>query len=170
VSDTWAMVMSSRAPVTSYLALLDQLRAETSYSLWHNVIQALKKVDQLERGQPGRAAFQAYVCTLLGPLFERVGWDAESDAELVWQFTKEHWDQLQAQGSDSLWSNLWPKIGNCRTVSFTLNRCHLTAFLAHTPDRYRAGVFGPTAARAAQGFHLPSWDSPFLWKPSLPDL
>jgi aminopeptidase N len=233
VSDTWAMVMSSRTPVTSYLALLDQLRAETSYSVWHNVIQALKKVDQLERGQPGRAAFQAYVCTLLGPVFERVGWDAQLDeelttgllrndlirtlgmfgdrlvideafrhfedfrkgrtdlspdlrvavaevvgryssleiyqallslaqqasllearqdfyqalgtaldpelakrtmqiaitmppaesrttlsavalagehAELVWQFTKEHWDQLQAQGSDSLWSNLWPKI------------------------------------------------------------
>jgi len=233
ISDTWAMVVSSRTPVTSYLALLDELQAESSYSVWHNVIQALKTVDQLERGQPGRAAFQAYVCTLLGPLFERVGWDAKSNeelttkllrndliqtlgmfggrpvideafqrfedfrkgrsdlspdlrraiaevvgryssseiyealyslaqqaplleakqdfyhalgtaldpelakrtlqmaitlppaesrtalsavaltgehADLVWQFTKEHWDNLQAQGSESLWSNLLPKI------------------------------------------------------------
>ena len=83
VSDTWAMVMSNRTPVTSYLALLDRFRSESSYSVWHNVIQALTMIDRLERGQPGRAAFQTYVCTLLGPLFERVGWDAKSDEELA---------------------------------------------------------------------------------------
>jgi aminopeptidase N len=83
VSDTWAMVMSNRTPVTSYLALLDQLRSESSYSVWHNVIQALTTIDRLDRGQPGRAAFQAYVCTLLRPLFHRIGWDAKSDEELA---------------------------------------------------------------------------------------
>jgi aminopeptidase N len=83
VSDTWAMVMSNRTPVTSYLTLLDRLRSESSYSVWHNVIQALTMIDRLESGQSGRAAFQAYVCTLLGPLFQRVGWDAKSDEELA---------------------------------------------------------------------------------------
>jgi aminopeptidase N len=83
VSDTWAMVMSNRTPVTSYLTLLDRLRSESSYSVWHNVIHALTMIDQVEKGQSGRAAFQAYVCTLLGPLFQRVGWDAKSDEELA---------------------------------------------------------------------------------------
>ncbi len=82
VSDTWAMVMSNRIPVTSYLALLDRLRSESSYSVWHNVIQALTMIDRLEREQSGRAAFQGYVCALLEPLFQRVGWDAKPDEEL----------------------------------------------------------------------------------------
>jgi aminopeptidase N len=83
VSDTWAMVMSNRTPVTSYLALMDRLRSESSYSVWHNVIQALTMIDRLERGQSGRAAWQAYGCTLLGPIFRRVGWDAKSGEELA---------------------------------------------------------------------------------------
>jgi aminopeptidase N len=83
VSDTWAMVMSNRIPVTSYLALLDRLRSDSSYSVWHNVIQALTMIDRLEREQSGRAAFQGYVCALLGPLFQRVGWDAKADEELA---------------------------------------------------------------------------------------
>jgi aminopeptidase N len=96
VSDTWAMVMSSRTPVTSYLALLDQLLSESSYSVWHNVIQALATIDRLERGQPGRAAFQAYVCTLLGPLFRRIGWDAKSDEELTTKLLRS--DLIQTLG------------------------------------------------------------------------
>jgi aminopeptidase N len=83
VSDTWAMVMANRATVTSYLALLDRLRSESSYSVWHNVIRALSMIDRLERGQSGRAAFQAYVCILLGPLFQRIGWEAKPDEELA---------------------------------------------------------------------------------------
>jgi aminopeptidase N len=97
VSDTWAMVMSNRTPVTSYFALLDRLRSESSYSVWHNVIQALTMIDRLERGQPGRAAFQAYVCTLLGPLLERVGWDAKSDEELATKLLRS--DLIQTLGT-----------------------------------------------------------------------
>jgi aminopeptidase N len=96
VSDTWAMVMSNRTPITSYLALLDRLRSETSYSVWHNVIQALTMIDRLERGATGRAAYQAYVCTLLGPLFERVGWDSKSDEELATKLLRS--DLIQTLG------------------------------------------------------------------------
>ncbi len=96
VSDTWAMVMSNRTPITSYLALLDRLRSESSYSVWHNVIQALMLIDRLERGEPGRAAFQAYVCTLLGPLFQKIGWDSKSDDELVTKLLRS--DLIQTLG------------------------------------------------------------------------
>jgi aminopeptidase N len=97
VSDTWAMVMSNRTPVTSYLTLIDRLRSESSYSVWHNVIHALTMVDRLESGQSGRAAFQAYVCTLLGPLFQRVGWDAKSDEELATKLLRS--DLIQTLGA-----------------------------------------------------------------------
>jgi len=97
VSDTWAMVMSNRTPVTAYLALLDRLRSESSYSVWHNVIQALTMIDRLEREQSGRAAFQAYVCSLLGPLFQRVGWDANPDEELATKLLRS--DLIQTLGA-----------------------------------------------------------------------
>ncbi|HEX3445314.1 MAG TPA: M1 family metallopeptidase [Chthoniobacterales bacterium] len=96
VSDTWAMVMSNRTPVTSYLALLDRLRSESSYSVWHNVIGALTMIDRLERGQSGRAAFQAYVCILLGPLFQGIGWEAKPDEELATKLLRS--DLIQTLG------------------------------------------------------------------------
>jgi aminopeptidase N len=83
VSDTWAMVISNRSPISSYLTLLESLGGETSYSVWHNILQALITIDRLEQGQPGRAAYQAYVCSLLNPLLERLGWYPNDDEELA---------------------------------------------------------------------------------------
>jgi aminopeptidase N len=82
VSDTWAMVLANRTPVVSFLALLDRFDGETSYSVWHNVIQALIAIDRLERGESGRSAFQSYVCALLNPLFKKIGWETKSNEEL----------------------------------------------------------------------------------------
>jgi aminopeptidase N len=83
VSDTWAMVISNRSPISTYLTLLESLTGETSYSVWHNILQALITMDRLEQGQPGRAAYQAYVCSLLNPLLERLGWYPNNDEELA---------------------------------------------------------------------------------------
>jgi aminopeptidase N len=83
VSDTWAMLISNRSPVATYLTLLESLEDETSYSVWHNVLQALITIDRLEQGQPGRAAYQAYVCSLLNPLLERLGWYPNNNEELA---------------------------------------------------------------------------------------
>ena len=83
VSDTWAMVLSNRSPISTYLTLLEGLGGETSYSVWHNILQALIAMDRLEQGQPGRAAYQAYVCSLLNPLLERLGWYPNNDEELA---------------------------------------------------------------------------------------
>jgi aminopeptidase N len=83
VSDSWAMVVSNRSPSATYLTLLESLEGETSYSVWHNILQALISIDRLEQGQPGRAAYQAYVCSLLNPLLERLGWYPSNDEELA---------------------------------------------------------------------------------------
>jgi aminopeptidase N len=83
VSDSWAMVISNRSPIATYLTLLESLEGETSYSVWHNILQTLITIDRLEQGQPGRAAYQAYVCSLLNPLLERLGWYPNNDEELA---------------------------------------------------------------------------------------
>jgi aminopeptidase N len=83
VSDSWAMVLSNRSSMATYLSLLESLEGETSYSVWHSILQALITIDRLEQGQPGRAAYQAYVCSLLNPLLERLGWYPNNDEELA---------------------------------------------------------------------------------------
>jgi aminopeptidase N len=83
VSDTWAMVISNRSSIATYLILLESLEGETSYSVWHNILQALITIDRLEQGQPGRPAYQAYACSLLNPLLERLGWYPSNDEELA---------------------------------------------------------------------------------------
>jgi aminopeptidase N len=83
VSDSWAMVISNRSPIATYLTLLESLERETSYSVWHSILQALIAIDRLEQGQPGRPAYQAYVCSLLNPLLERLGWYPTNDEELA---------------------------------------------------------------------------------------
>src|SRR5258708_40328991 len=68
------MVLSNRSPVATYLSLLESLEGETSYGVWHNILQTLIAIDRLEQGEPVRAAYQAYVCSLLNLLLERLGW------------------------------------------------------------------------------------------------
>jgi len=74
VSDLWAMVESHRAPISSYLDLVEALRSNSSYHVWHSIITSLKLIDQLQQGQPGREAFQKFVCSLLEPQLEHLGW------------------------------------------------------------------------------------------------
>src|SRR6201987_4455881 len=40
-------------------------------------------VDRLQRKQSGSASCKGNVCALLGPLFQRVGWDAKPEEELA---------------------------------------------------------------------------------------
>lgn len=79
VSDQWAMVESHRAPVSSYLDLVEALRSNSSYFVWYSIITSLKLVDQLQQGQPGREAFQKFVCSLLEPQLESLGWTGKAD-------------------------------------------------------------------------------------------
>src|SRR5262249_41009598 len=48
-------------------------------AVWEQVIRSLQRIDHLERGRPGRAAFWAYVRGKLRPVFERVGWDRKAE-------------------------------------------------------------------------------------------
>jgi aminopeptidase N len=76
LADSWALVESVREPPSAYFELADRLAGDDHRSVADQVIRTLTRVDRLQRGRPGRAAFQAYARTMLQPLFERLGWQA----------------------------------------------------------------------------------------------
>ena len=78
VTDTWALVESGNLPASSYFDLLEELRRDDSFALWQNAlgtgetIGALRLIDRLEQGRPGREAYQKYICSLFAPKFRNL--------------------------------------------------------------------------------------------------
>jgi aminopeptidase N len=46
---------------------------------------ALRLVDRLEQGRPGREAYQKYICRLVGPKFRELGWDERAGEDVETQ-------------------------------------------------------------------------------------
>jgi aminopeptidase N len=81
LSDTWALVEAERLSSVDYLNLVQALREDNHLAIWEEVLGTLGFIDQLQIGQSGREAFQAYARSLLNPVFERVGWDSKPGEE-----------------------------------------------------------------------------------------
>jgi aminopeptidase N len=79
LADSWALVEAGRSDATDFFDLMDNLSANVSRAVWDQVIRTLSRIDQLERGRPGRAAFWAYARAKLKPVFERVGWERKAE-------------------------------------------------------------------------------------------
>jgi len=75
LADNWALVEAGRSAPTGYLELVDKLGSDDQRAIWDQVIRIFNRLDFLERGRPGRAAFQAYARAKLHPVFDRLGWD-----------------------------------------------------------------------------------------------
>jgi aminopeptidase N len=84
VTDTWALVESGNVPVSLYFDLLENLRRDDSFAMWQSALGelertgALKLIDRLEQGKPGRETYQKYICSLFNPKLQEVGWDERS--------------------------------------------------------------------------------------------
>ena len=84
VTDTWALVESGNVPVSLYFDLLESLRRDDSFAMWQSAlgererIGALKLIDRLEQGRPGRETYQKYICSLFTPKLQELGWDERS--------------------------------------------------------------------------------------------
>ena len=76
LNDAWAMVETLREAPPAYFALADQLASDDHRRVVEQLVDTISHVHKLERGRPGRTAFQAYARALLRPIFERVGWHA----------------------------------------------------------------------------------------------
>ncbi|MDB6109765.1 MAG: aminopeptidase, partial [Pedosphaera sp.] len=75
LNDCWAMVEANRASALSYLGLVELFQGEKTFAIWSQIFSGLDAVNELERGQPGRAAFQQYASTLLRLHLQRLGWE-----------------------------------------------------------------------------------------------
>jgi aminopeptidase N len=81
LGDSWALVEAERGDAQTFLDLTKQLDGETDLAIWARAIDTLRRIDDLERGEPGRDAFRAYVRRLLQPVLDRLGWDPKPDEE-----------------------------------------------------------------------------------------
>jgi aminopeptidase N len=75
LADDWALVEAGRITVDRYFRLVDAVAGDRNRAVWERVMGTIGRLDDLERGLPGRPAFQAYARLRLRPAFERLGWD-----------------------------------------------------------------------------------------------
>jgi len=87
LSDTFALAQAGRVDATRYLALVENLGAETDRTIWDHVADALRFLRELIDSPGDQAVFDRYVVRLLETPFARVGWDARpgepADAALL---------------------------------------------------------------------------------------
>ena len=76
LDDQWALVQAGAAPLSAYLALVENMGPGLNARAWQQVEQVLGQIEHAERGKPGHEAFAAYARRLLAPPFAALGWDA----------------------------------------------------------------------------------------------
>ncbi len=76
LSDTWALVEAGRTPAVAWLELAQQLGGSHCQPVVSLVLERLWAIDALQRTEPGRRAYQAWVVQLLAPQLARLGWTA----------------------------------------------------------------------------------------------
>jgi aminopeptidase N len=86
LSDNWALFGAGRIAVDRYFRLVDNVAPDRNRAVWERVIAVFARADDLQRGMPGRSAFQAYARARLQPPYRRLGWDrvpGESDDQTI---------------------------------------------------------------------------------------
>ncbi len=82
LADNWALVEARRVTADRYFRLVDAVADDRNRAVWEQVIRTIGRLDDLERGLPGRPAFENYGRSRLRPAFDRLGWDrAAGDSE-----------------------------------------------------------------------------------------
>jgi aminopeptidase N len=76
IGDTNASVLAGALPASQLVAAIDAVRPDDALTVWTSVGSALGGMADLEAGQSGRSAFEAYEVRVLSPVFARLGWDA----------------------------------------------------------------------------------------------
>jgi puromycin-sensitive aminopeptidase len=81
VGDQWALVRAARAPIESFLDIVDALGDEADHDVIDGIAGALGRID--EQVVPPRselqARFRSWIARRLGPALERLGWTAAID-------------------------------------------------------------------------------------------
>ncbi|MGA2036785.1 MAG: M1 family metallopeptidase [Acidimicrobiales bacterium] len=80
LGDTWAAVVGDRSTLGDFLLIAEALGDEKDPDVWAQVTSALSFLD-LAVDDRTRPQLAAYARALLGPVFERLGWDARKDQD-----------------------------------------------------------------------------------------
>ncbi len=75
VDDQWALTVADRLSVAGYLAFAERIAtAEDDLAVWRRLAGTLGTLDHMVPDE-GRAGLQARVRAMVGPVFDRVGWE-----------------------------------------------------------------------------------------------
>jgi len=75
LGDAWALVQANRAPLSTYLGLVEKLPDGNELAEREQIINAFDFVNRLLIGDPAREKLQAYARKILRPSFEQLGWE-----------------------------------------------------------------------------------------------
>ncbi len=84
VSDTFAFVKAGELPASAFFELARSFAGETERAIWSAIIKGLAALEHHALDDEARPGFQRFVCDLLGPVLERMGWEptaGEGDLE-----------------------------------------------------------------------------------------
>lgn len=81
IGDTNALMLAGVVPASQLVAAIAAVRPDDALTVWSSVLAALRGMNDLEAGQSGQAAFDAYRVRVLAPVFARVGWDPKPNED-----------------------------------------------------------------------------------------
>ena len=77
--DLWSLGEAGDMPISAYLDLTQQMKADAQTVVWSQVIETFLSIDGFYWGLGGRQRFDEHAIRILGPAFARVGWDKRTD-------------------------------------------------------------------------------------------
>lgn len=78
LDDSWTLGAAGYSPVSNYLGLVAEVRADADPVIWTQVATTLNNLEGLYDGQPGEAEYDAFARERLSPLMTQVGWEAKA--------------------------------------------------------------------------------------------
>jgi aminopeptidase N len=78
LDDQWALVESGVEPLSTYLTLAASMGTNRDTRAWEQIVTALGTIEYDERGTPGHDAFAAFARSIIKPIANQLGWDAQS--------------------------------------------------------------------------------------------
>ncbi|MGX4644280.1 M1 family metallopeptidase [Massilia sp. SYSU DXS3249] len=73
--DAWSLVAAGRAPLASYLNLVDKYGDEPRLAVWESILSNLGTLENLARGEPESALIRGFVARFVQPRFDKLGWE-----------------------------------------------------------------------------------------------
>ena len=122
IGDTWAAVVGDRSSLEGFLVLVEALGEDTDPEVWAEVTSVMSFLDHLvdDRTRPQLAA---YTKALIGPLLQRLGWEATHD------------EDVRTAGLRSQVVGTLGVVGNDPEVRARCAELHMSHFSGDAPDR-----------------------------------